>query len=317
MYKIGSGSYGEVFLKDRNAYKYIPKLDKDGYPLDSAIREIFALQYLNHPNIIKGDISYTKKDVIIKMKYYPFTLLSERIRRKTDQYIKYLYQLIHACVYMESVGFMHRDLKPENILVDDHNLVIADFSLSIWALESTYSNVQTVCYRAPEVFAGSKYNGKIDVWSVGIIIYEMINDFEICIKKNEEPIEYLAQMIGITKQEADLFRQNHNCKFPSREFKQGWSSKKGLLGDLCMKMLSFNPEYRPTFTECLQHPVFNNMKKIKVPSITFSIDDIKEEINRKGEGFHKTTVEYLYYQIISDELPIEDPKEDLYNILKR
>lgn len=317
MYKIGSGSYGEVFLKDKNAYKYISKLDKSGYPLDGATREIFALQYLNHPNIIKGYISYTKKDVIIKMKYYPFTLLTERIRRKTDLHIEYIYQLIHACAYMESVGLIHRDLKPENILLDERKLVVADFSLSIWTSESTYHNVQTVNYRAPEVFAGSKYTGKIDVWSVGIIIYEMINDFEIRIENPKEPIEYLAQMIGITKQEANIFRQNHNCEFPSREFTQGWSSKKGLLGDLCMKMLSFNPEYRPTFAECLQHPVFSKMEKIKVPPITFSIQDVKEEIYRKGKGLDKTTIEYLYHQLASDELPVEDPKEDIYDILKR
>jgi serine/threonine protein kinase len=78
--------------------------------------------------------------------------------------------------YIHSRGLIHRDLKPANILVDnDHRIVIADFGSSreyerdITATE----NVGTPLYRAPEVSGGS-YDQKVDVYSFGLILYEIV-----------------------------------------------------------------------------------------------------------------------------------------------
>jgi serine/threonine protein kinase len=97
---------------------------------------------------------------------------------------------------------------------------------------------------------------------MGIILYEILRGKSMNLKDDAESIEILASNIGISKSEASLFRANHNCKYPSKEYKDLWSHANRQLGDLCMRMLSFNPEYRISFAECLQHPVFKDIKKI-------------------------------------------------------
>ena len=76
---------------------------------------------------------------------------------------------------------MHRDLKPSNILIDadGKNVKIADFGLSkqfdIHLKDST-NRIQTLWYRAPEILLGSEiYGPAIDVWSLGLILFELLN----------------------------------------------------------------------------------------------------------------------------------------------
>ena len=92
---------------------------------------------------------------------------------------------------MHGQGYIHRDLKPANILVGDHQsrigpsfldqkrqLYIADFGLCRQrpaTLQPMTKQIATLWYRAPEVMLGNtKYTEKVDIWSAGVIIHEML-----------------------------------------------------------------------------------------------------------------------------------------------
>lgn len=90
-------------------------------------------------------------------------------------------QIIAGLSYCHRYQICHRDLKPENLLLDaDRNIKLADFGMA--ALQPTDRWLNTSCgsphYAAPEIINGKKYRGdKADIWSVGIILYAMLNGF--------------------------------------------------------------------------------------------------------------------------------------------
>eukprot|EP00826_Nyctotherus_ovalis_P040721 TRINITY_DN4036_c0_g1_i1.p3 TRINITY_DN4036_c0_g1~~TRINITY_DN4036_c0_g1_i1.p3 ORF type:complete len:146 (-),score=45.26 TRINITY_DN4036_c0_g1_i1:542-979(-) len=92
------------------------------------------------------------------------------------------YHLLKALHYLHSFGIMHRDLKPENILVElnqtrDHviTLKLIDFGIACMIKEDGVVNDScgTLSYVAPEVLLKQWYNTKVDMWSVGIIVFTM------------------------------------------------------------------------------------------------------------------------------------------------
>jgi serine/threonine-protein kinase HSL1, negative regulator of Swe1 kinase len=98
-----------------------------------------------------------------------------------EEAVRLFRQIIAGLSYCHRFNICHRDLKPENILVDaSHNIKIADFGMA--ALQPADRWLNTACgsphYAAPEVVAGKKYRGdKADIWSIGIILYAMMNGF--------------------------------------------------------------------------------------------------------------------------------------------
>lgn len=96
--------------------------------------------------------------------------LSERETRK------YMKQLMIAFQYLRSKNIIHRDLKPQNILIKDRTVKIADFGMARSLCESEMTT--TVCgsplYMAPEVLNHLEYSEKADLWSLGMIMYEML-----------------------------------------------------------------------------------------------------------------------------------------------
>uniref|UniRef100_A0A182W6J7 Protein kinase domain-containing protein n=1 Tax=Anopheles minimus TaxID=112268 RepID=A0A182W6J7_9DIPT len=96
----------------------------------------------------------------------------------------FFYQLCHAIDYLHDRGIIHRDLKPDNILLKDSNfytlLKVSDFGSSKFLDNNTF--MRTVCgtpeYIAPEVLeqgGSNRYTNKIDIWSLGVILYTMLS----------------------------------------------------------------------------------------------------------------------------------------------
>lgn len=205
--KLGSGSYGEVFLysggkfNNKIAVKKM-KLD-DGFILDAYIKESLLLRSVSgkgwqnkmlykykskkclqsHPNIITILSAFFEDNYFyIVMPYFgsnlkEYIVSENRVRGFTKEII---YQIISAIAYLHGFGIIHRDLTPSNILLVNGIVKLIDFSLSkrrLDQLENT-KNTPELCslwYRSPELLFGSvEYDNKSDVWSIGCILAELV-----------------------------------------------------------------------------------------------------------------------------------------------
>ena len=104
-----------------------------------------------------------------------------RANRKLDEKTAFTYfiQAASAILFLHENNLVHRDLKPENLLVDDDGMVkLGDFG---WCVELALGNRITFCgtyeYMAPEILKEKPYNQSIDIWSLGILLYELLHNF--------------------------------------------------------------------------------------------------------------------------------------------
>jgi cGMP-dependent protein kinase len=87
----------------------------------------------------------------------------------------YIGCLLLALEHLSDRNIVHRDLKPENIMIcDDGYPKIIDFGAAKFVSGRTYTIIGTPHYMAPEVLTGRGYNTSIDLWSVGVMLYEFI-----------------------------------------------------------------------------------------------------------------------------------------------
>ncbi|CUG93659.1 protein kinase, putative [Bodo saltans] len=107
-------------------------------------------------------------------------------------------QILTALAYIHSLNLMHCDLKPENILFVSHRRCIVkviDFGSSCFLSDHLSSYIQSRSYRAPEVILGADYDGRIDVWSVGAILAELVTG-DVLFSSETVP-EMLARIVAI------------------------------------------------------------------------------------------------------------------------
>ncbi|ELT98514.1 hypothetical protein CAPTEDRAFT_160136 [Capitella teleta] len=192
--RIGEGAHG-IVSKAKHiesgevvALKKVPlrKLE-DGIP-NTALREIKALQEIEeNENIVKLRDVFPHGTGFVLVFDFMLSDLSEIIRNTerplTEGQIKsYMLMLLKGVTFMHENNIMHRDLKPANLLISSTgHLKIADFGLAR-VFQNTgnrlYSHqVATRWYRAPELLYGArKYDEGVDLWAVGCIFGEMLNN---------------------------------------------------------------------------------------------------------------------------------------------
>jgi serine/threonine-protein kinase len=148
-------------------------------------REEEVLRRLDHPNIIKVVTPRKKSRMYIAMEFIDGVSLREIIRTeqpmKPDRALELMRQICEALVYMHGQGVVHRDLKPENILVTAAGVVkIMDFGIALdeearrltWSGLS--STIGTPDYMAPEQVSGRRGDARTDIYSMGVMLYEML-----------------------------------------------------------------------------------------------------------------------------------------------
>jgi serine/threonine protein kinase len=200
---IGEGAFSTVYhAVDKTGAEYAIKcisLKKiENYNIDKFLLELKISTVLKHPNIVKSyEVFKTAKNWYIVTEYCSGgTLLNimKKLNNLTSQHSdkelicnKYLTQLRHALKYLYKSNIVHRDLKPANILIAGNNndiLKLADFGFSRYfnSEEGTQETQEfmmtsfcgTPLYMAPELLINKKYNNKADLWSFGVIMYEML-----------------------------------------------------------------------------------------------------------------------------------------------
>jgi fused-like protein len=103
-------------------------------------------------------------------------ILEKQKRLKLEEIRNYFKQIVSALLYLNDNRIVHRDLKPQNILIRDGVVKLCDFGFARKMSAATiclHSLKGTPLYIAPEIISEKPYNHKIDIWSLGIIIYEL------------------------------------------------------------------------------------------------------------------------------------------------
>jgi mitogen-activated protein kinase 1/3 len=182
----------------------------------------------------------------------------------------FLYQILRGLKYIHSANVLHRDLKPSNLLLNTNcDLKICDFGLArIADPDHDHTGflteyVATRWYRAPEIMLNSKgYNKSIDVWSVGCILAEMLNNKPLFPGKHYlDQLNHILNIIGSPSDEDLNCIQNDRARLylvnlarkPKVPFERMFPNADPLALDLLEKMLTFNPNKRITVEEALAH----------------------------------------------------------------
>src|ERR1039458_7301947 len=186
--KLGEGGMGVVYkahdttLNRTIALKFLPdKVNKDETAKARFLQEAKAAARLNHPNIctIFGVEEYEGK-LFISMEYIEGGTLSEKIPfSKVDDAITIAAQIGEALQEAHAKGIVHRDIKADNIMLTSKGQVkVMDFGLAklkgALKLTRTSSTVGTLGYMAPEQIQGGEVDYRSDIFSFGVLLFEML-----------------------------------------------------------------------------------------------------------------------------------------------
>ena len=185
--QIGEGSFGCVFKARRKytgrmvAIKMISKSDLKSEDLISFRREVDILRKVDHPNIMRLlDVFETNTDFCIVSELGRgdlFQIIDDDQKLPESVLRTIAAQLVSALSHLHSKKIIHRDMKPQNILVTANgSLKLCDFGFARALSRTTLvlnSIKGTPLYMAPELVQEHPYTEKIDIWSLGIIIYEL------------------------------------------------------------------------------------------------------------------------------------------------
>ena len=187
---IGAGAFGQVYLglntitKKYYAIKHIDKQNIFNYlhSLSNIQKEIEIQSRINHPNIVKllyvkeTDISY---DLVMEYASGGNLFYFIRKYKRLDENLSFnlFIQVVNAIYFLHKNDLIHRDIKPENILLFENNIVkLCDFG---WCVKYEGQQRETFCgtteYMSPELVNHTGYGKEIDLWSLGVLLYEMIH----------------------------------------------------------------------------------------------------------------------------------------------
>lgn len=200
----------------------------------------------------------------IQMEYVENQTLGDAIERglSVDQAWHIFRQMLEALAHIASLGIIHRDLKPSNVLMDAHgDIKVGDFGLATTNLHAMdgglresvlsggttdvkelTSGLGTFSYIAPEVLSkqglSTKYNQKVDMFSLGIIFFEMIAS---------------QRYYTTTMERFQLLRQ---LRMPQIEFPKGWDRTRfAAQTEIIQQLLDHDPAKRPTPMAMLRSPL--------------------------------------------------------------
>ncbi len=284
---LGNGAFGEVFLARNTidskhfAVKQINKAKLDSVSIKPELiyREINVHMKLVHDHIARlynyhEDnkcfyliIEYAEKETLFK-------LIQNSDGMGEEDAFKYFIQVASAINFLHENNMIHRDLKPENILISkDGNVKLCDFG---WTVETSKTR-ETFCgtyeYMAPEIIVEKPYNKAIDIWSLGILLYELLHSYS--------PFRAQSSHQGKTENASykEVMKNVINYKFTiDKQISEECR-------DMLVKLLHPKMENRMSISEVFSHPwikkfetrlkgSMNQLNKLN------QLDLVKKEMNK-------------------------------------
>ena len=309
--EIGRGGYGRALLVrslNNSELKVVKEMNLTGMDYEAretAFREVEILSTLKHTNIIRyRGCTKQKKNLYILMDYADGGDLATAIHNQGKSYfsedtiLDWFVQICLAIKYLHDRKILHRDLKPQNVFLSAGSIIkIGDFGIAK-TLEHTGDMAKTAIgtplYCSPEICYGKRYNSKSDIWSLGCIL------FELCSLRRP----FTGRTVG------EIMRNiigKQPKKIPSQ-----YSTE---LQELVDKMLTKNPDLRPTIIDILQMPLIRN-KAVALLGKTLANAELNHGVFH-GEKPGKTPehyVEEVDYVTSSEE---SKKKANIYKVMKK
>lgn len=269
--RIGVGSFSEVFRgcvigaeREQVAVKRVNRRKNSS-------KEVSILQSLDHPNIVKliDVIEDQDNDYLYLILEYcdGGDLFSFVTQQKTpiceEQVIYFSKQIVSALRYIHQKRIVHRDLKPHNILISGGTtLKLTDFGLSKESTDEDDQQItQTHCgsplYMSPEALRGGDYNSKTDLWSLGVILYEMAYG------KPPVPARSVFELNSYYLKRAPIFFQPPLTSKP--------------LQKLIERLLKYDPNERLDWTDLFMNPLFTDSMTHSMPIVIATTKKVIED----------------------------------------
>ena len=247
---LGRGKFGNVYMAREKASKVVVALkvifkkQVEKHNVHAQLKDEIEIQTrLKHPGILRMyGYFHDEKRVYLVLELAPGGELFKRLQaqkhfdeRTTAKWIR---QLASALQLVHAHHVMHRDIKPENLLLDaDDNLKIADFGWSTISKSKRNTFCGTLDYLAPEMLQEGVYDHRIDIWALGVLMYECLF--------GAPPFEV-----------PDSVEATHEC---IKERAVSFPDEPSISDDakaLILHLLQKEPAKRPTLEEVIAHPWF-------------------------------------------------------------
>lgn len=294
---VGQGGMADVYkAKDVILNRIVAikvlrsKLSDDPMTLVRFQREASAASRLSHPNVVDiYDVGEYENMHYIVMEYIRGRTLKELITQRgsldVDEAIGIMKQLVSAVLHAHEHNIIHRDIKPQNVLVkDDGTIKITDFGIAVAndSVQLTFNNtvMGSAHYLAPETTQGKEPNPQVDIYSLGIVFYELLTGqvpykgktpTEIAIKHLREPIPFVRDFNPAIPQSVE----NIVLKATAKHCEERYVSCKEMLYDL---------------NHCLDRE-YINMKRLKLSTQEVSMVQYEKGHMKLVNDVKKTVVE--------------------------
>jgi serine/threonine protein kinase len=261
--EIGTGKFGAVYLAECLETPDGPRTQvalKTTRKAKEIRRECRIQEGLVHPNVIR---LIERLEGALVLEYAPvemFDLLQNRGRFSEASACKYVLGVCDGLMYLHSKFILHRDIKPENLLISNSVVKIADFGLSK-KCSGVPMRADTICgtneYLPPEMVREVTYDHRVDVWTVGVVMYEFLAGVSPFVAKSKKK----------------TFGLINKCKY---EF-PGWFSEDARL--FISGILQILPNKRKTLAELMQDPWARRMSADCVLDESMYSDDESDDLN--------------------------------------
>ncbi|NWW81252.1 ULK3 kinase, partial [Climacteris rufus] len=280
--RLGSGTYATVYKAYRKrdtrevvAIKCVNKRSLNRASVENLLTEIEILKTIRHPNIVElKDFQWDSDHIYLIMEFCAGGDLSRfiRMRRILPEKVAriFLQQLACALKFLHDHNISHLDLKPQNILLsapENPQLKLADFGFAQYMSPWDEKHVLrgSPLYMAPEMVCRQQYDARVDLWSVGVILYEALFGKPPFASRSFAELE-------------EKIRSNRAVELPSRP--QLSQECRDLLGQL----LERDPLKRISFERFFAHP-FVDMEHVPGPeSLSKATNLVVEAVKKDQEG---------------------------------